>query len=197
MTYKLIIADNSPAALETLRMAFIDSSYDVYTFTNGEEVIKSIPHIEPDAFILGLSLKEKGGLEIGKYIRESDDYEDIPIVFLIGAYKELDMQNLSKIPNQGIFREPFDSEEVVRKLKSLIQGDNGLDTLPEEPAMDETAELERKFQKRLDAIEKNMTGKMRNIVKKEIYEAIKEFEKRVKAAVLREIKDLDRSNKNK
>ncbi|MFO7979325.1 MAG: response regulator [Candidatus Aminicenantes bacterium] len=197
MTYKLIIADNSPAALETLRMAFIDSSYDVYTFTNGEEVIKSIPHIEPDAFILGLSLKEKGGLEIGKYIRESEDYKDIPIVFLIGAYKELDMQNLSKIPNQGIFREPFDSEEVVRKLKSLIQGDNGLDTLPEEPAMDETAELERKFQKRLDAIEKNMTGKMRNIVKKEIYEAIKEFEKRVKAAVLREIKDLDRSNKNK
>ncbi|MGM0465042.1 MAG: response regulator [Acidobacteriota bacterium] len=197
MAYKLIIADNSPAALETLRMAFIDSSYDVYTFTNGEEVIKSIPHIEPDAFILGLSLKEKGGLEIGKYIRESEDYKDIPIVFLIGAYKELDMQNLSKIPNQGIFREPFDSEEVVRKLKSLIQGDNGLDTLPEEPAMDETAELERKFQKRLDAIEKNMTGKMRNIVKKEIYEAIKEFEKRVKAAVLREIKDLDRSNKNK
>ncbi|HZX11629.1 MAG TPA: response regulator [Acidobacteriota bacterium] len=197
MAYKLIVADNSPAALETLRMAFIDSSYDVYTFTNGEEVIKSIPHIEPDAFVLGLSLKEKGGLEIGKYIRESEDYKDIPIVFLIGAYKELDMQNLSKIPNQGIFREPFDSEEVVRKLKSLIQGDNGLDTLPEEPAMDEIAELERKFQKRLDAIEKNMTGKMRNIVKKEIYEAIKEFEKRVKAAVLREIKDLDRANKNK
>jgi two-component system, sensor histidine kinase and response regulator len=197
MAYKLIVADNSPAALETLRMAFIDSSYDVYTFTNGEEVIKSIPHIEPDAFVLGLSLKEKGGLEIGKYIRESEDYKDIPILFLIGAYKELDMQNLSKIPNQGIFREPFDSEEVVQKLKSLIQGDNGLDTLPEEPAMDEIAELERKFQKRLDAIEKNMTGKMRNIVKKEIYEAIKEFKKRVKAAVLREIKDLDRVNKNK
>lgn len=197
MAYKLIVADNSPAALETLRMAFIDSSYDVYTFTNGEEVIKSIPHIEPDAFVLGLSLKEKGGLEIGKYIRESEDYKDIPILFLIGAYKELDMQNLSKIPNQGIFREPFDSEEVVQKLKSLIQGDNGLDTLPEEPAMDEIAELERKFQKRLDSIEKNMTGKMRNIVKKEIYEAIKEFEKRVKAAVLREIKDLDRAHKNK
>jgi DNA-binding response OmpR family regulator len=197
MAYKLIIADNSPAALETLRLAFMDSSYDVYTFTNGEEVIKSIPHIEPDAFVLGISLKEKGGLEIGKYIRESEDYKDVPIIFLIGAYEELDKEKVSKIPNQGIFREPFDSVELARKVRSFIQGDDGLDTLPEEPSFDEIAEIERKFQKRLDAVDKNMSSKMRNIVKKEIYEAMKEFEKRVKAAVLREIKELNQLNKNK
>lgn len=197
MAYKLIIADNSPAALEALRMAFMDLSHDVYTFTNGEEVIKSIPHIEPDAFVLGISLKEKGGLEIGKYIRESEDYKDTPIIFLIGAYKELDQEKISKIPNQGIFREPFDSMEVVSKVKSLIKGDDGLDTLPEEPSFDEIPEIERKFRKRLDAIEKNMKYEMRNIVKKEIYEAMKEFEKRIKAAVLREIKDSNQGNKNK
>jgi len=189
MAYKLIIADNSPAVLEVLRMVFMDSSYDVYTFTNGEEVIKSIPHIEPDAFVLGLSLKEKGGIEVGKYVKESDDYKETPIIFLIGAYEELDKEKLSKIPHQGIFREPFDSDELARKVKTHVQGDNGLDTFPEEPAFDETAEMERKFQKRLDALEKNMNDKMRNIVKKEIYEAVKEFEKRVKAALLKEIKD--------
>ncbi|MFW6123940.1 MAG: response regulator [Acidobacteriota bacterium] len=197
MAYKLIIADNSPAVLETLRLSFIDSGYDVYTFSNGDEVMKSIPHIEPDAFILGVFLKGKSGFEIGKYIRESEDYKDIPILFLIGAYKELDREKLSQVPYQGIFREPFDSVEVAQKAKSLIEGDNGLDTFPEEPAFDDAAEIERKFQKRLDAIEKNMTSKMRNMVKKEIYEAEKELEKRIKAAILKEMKNLDQSNKIK
>jgi len=188
MAYKIIIADNSPAALEALRMAFMDSSYDVYSFTNGEEVIKSIPHIEPEACVLGISLKKKGGLEVGRTIRESKDYKDIPILFLIGAYKELDKEKISKIPNQGLFREPFDSMEVARKVRNLIQEDNGLDTLPEEPSLDEMAEMERRFQRRVEAVERNISGKIRNIVKKEIYEAVKEFEKRVKAAILREIK---------
>jgi len=197
MAYKLIIAEKSPSALEALRMAFTDSGFDVYTFTNGEEVIKSIPHIEPDAFILGISLKKKEGIEVGKYIRDSKDYKDIPILFLVGAYKELDKEKVSKIPNQGIFREPFDSGEVVRKVRSLIQGDDGLDTLPEEPSFDERAEIEKSFQRKLDAVEKNMSGKVRNIVKKEIYEAVKELEKRVKVGILREIKDLNLKNKEK
>lgn len=189
MSYKLIIADKSPAALEALRLAFMDSGYDVYSFNNGEEVIESLSHIEPDSCVLGISLKEKSGLEVGKYIRESQDYKDIPILFLIGAYEELDKEKASKISNQGLFREPFDSMEIARKVKNLIQGDNGLDTLPEEPSLDEWAEMERNFQRRLEAVERNTGEKIRNMVKKEIYEAMKELEKRVKASVLREIRD--------
>jgi len=93
-----------------------------------------------------------------------------------------------KIPNQGVFWEPFDSGEVVRKVKNLLQGEEGVDTLPEEPSFDEIEELRREFQKRVDAVEKNITSKMRNVVKKEIYEVAKELEKRVKAGILEEIK---------
>ena len=188
MAYKIIVADRSTSVLETLRLAFMDSGYDVYTFSNGEEAIKSIPHIEPDAFLLGLSLKGKGGLEVGEYIKGSKDYDSIPIIFLAGAFEEVDEERLLKIPNQGVFWEPFDSGEVVRKVKNLLQGEEGVDTLPEEPSFDEIEELRREFQKRVDAVEKNITSKMRNVVKKEIYEVAKELEKRVKAGILEEIK---------
>jgi len=188
MAYKLIVADKSPAALEALRLALMDSGYDVYTFSNGEEVIKSLPHIEPDAFLLGISLKGKPGLEVGEYIKESKDYDTIPIVFLAGVFEEVDEERMSKIPNQGIIWAPFDSGEVARKIKNLLEGEEGVDTLPEEPSFDEIEEIKREFQKRVDALEKNISGKMRNIVKKEIYEVAKELEKRIKAGILEDIK---------
>jgi DNA-binding response OmpR family regulator len=188
MAYKIIVADRSTSALEALRLAFMDSGYDVCTFSDGEEVIKSIPHIEPDGFLLGLSLKGKGGLEVGEYIKESKDYDRIPIIFLAGAFEEVDEERLSKIPNQGVFWEPFDSGEVALKIKNLLEGKDGVDTLPEEPSFSEIEELRREVQKRVDAVEKNISSKMRNVVKKEIYEAVKELEKRVKAGILEEIK---------
>jgi DNA-binding response OmpR family regulator len=188
MAYKIIIADQSRSVLEVLHLAFLSSGYDIYTFMNGEEVIKSIPHIEPDAFLIGISLKEKGGLEVGKYIKESKDYKDLPIIFLIGAFMELDEEKISKIPHQGLIREPFDSGEVVGKVKSLLEGDKGLDTLPEDPSYNEIEEIERMFQKRLDAVKKNMDCRIRDAVRKEIYEAVNELEKRIKAGILGEIK---------
>jgi len=188
MAYKIIIADQSRSVLEVLHLAFLGSGYDIYTFMNGEEVIKSIPHIEPDAFLIGISLKEKGGLEVGKYIKESKDYKDLPVIFLVGAFRELDEEKISKIPHQGVIREPFDSGEVVGKVKNLLEGDKGLDTLPEDPSYNEIEEIERIFQKRLDAVKKNMDSRIRDAVRKEIYEAVNELEKRVKAGILGEIK---------
>ena len=188
MAQKIIIADRSISALEALRLAFMDSGFDVYTFSNGEEVIKSIPHIEPDAFLIGVSLKGKGGLEVGEYIKESKDYDSFPVVFLASAFEDIDEERLSKIPNQGVFREPFDSGEVARKIRNLLGGEEGVDTLPEEPSFDEVEEIRREFQKRVDAVEKNISGKMRNVVMKEIYEVAKELEKRIKAGILEEIK---------
>lgn len=188
MAQKIIIADRSISALEALRLALMDSGYDVYTFSNGEEVIKSLPHIQPDALLLGISLKGKPGLEVGEYIKESKDYDDIPLVFLAGIFEEVDEERMSKIPNQGVFREPFDSGEVARKIKSLLEGEEGVDTLPEEPSFDEIEEIRREFQKRVDALEKNISSKMRNVVKKEIYEVSKELEKRIKAGILEKIK---------
>jgi hypothetical protein len=83
---------------------------------------------------------------------------------------------------------PFDSGEVVQTIQDLLIREQGVNTLPEEPSFDEAEEMDRKFQKRLDAVEKKMSGQIRNVVKKEIYEAVKEVEKRVKAGVLKEIK---------
>ncbi len=188
MRYKVIIGDSSLSALEALRMALVDLGFDVYTFSNGNELTASIPHVDPDAFVLGISLEEKGGFEVGEYIAESSDYGNIPIIFLIGAFEGLDEEKISRIPHHGLFREPFDSGEVARSVKSLMEQEKGMDTLPEEPSFDEIVDMERKIQKQLDAAEKNMNSKIRNIVKKEIYEAAKELEKRVKAGVIREIK---------
>ncbi|MBD3414063.1 MAG: response regulator [Candidatus Aminicenantes bacterium] len=189
MAYKAIIADTSRSVTEALRTAFLESGFDVYSFSNGEEVITSIPHIGPDAFVLGISLEEKGGIEVAKFLRDSKDHSDVPVIFLINAFEELDEDKISNIPHHGLFRVPFDSGEVARRIRSFLEEEQGMDTLPEEPSLDEIAEIERSVQKRLDAAEKIMSTQIRNIVKKEIYEAAKEVEKRVKAGVLKELQD--------
>lgn len=216
MDYKLIVADSSPSIQKAIRMAFTDSEFEIYPFEDGLEVVKSIIQINPDAVLMSLSLSHKDGYEVGFYMKSQEELKHAPLVLLKGAFEQLEKEKISSLNYDEIVQEPFDSERLVRIVRNLIEGRRNPKTLPEEPLMGEITAADSTLDHRQPDSQKRplsqdvaLSGekplsslspglkaeveeKVRDLVRGEILGIQRELEKRIKAQVLSELKELIR-----
>ena len=119
MAIKILAADSSPSALKAIFLACQDSDCDVFTFQDGNELMDALPQVDPDAFILGLSLPEKDVYEIARYLKNLERFKDSPIILLQSAYEKVDKTKLIGLKYDEIVQKPFDSEKLVQKIIAL------------------------------------------------------------------------------
>lgn len=179
MPYKVLVAHNSPTVLKALLLAFPEPEYEVYPFKSGVEVMQELNQIAPDAILLSLSLHQENGFEIGRHLKAQEQFKQIPLILFYGAFETVPKENFSGVIYDELIQEPFDSEKLVQTTFELIERRKGPQTLPEEPDLDGTL---------LEGERIILDEDIKEFVRKEIYDAEKELEKRIRARVLAEIK---------
>ena len=179
MGYKIIVADDSPSTQKLIQMAFSAAEFDVFPFTDGQQVLDALNQIDPDGILLNLSLPEKDGYELGKHIREDERFDQVPLVLLKEAFEPVDKERLEAFEYDELVQKPFDSEALAQKLQAFIEGRKIPNTLPEEPVWEEKSDFESKIE---------LNENVRDLVRHEILEAERELEKRIKARIITELK---------
>jgi DNA-binding response OmpR family regulator len=180
MPYKILVAHSSPSVLKAILLAFPEPEYEVYPFKSGVEVMQELNQIAPDAILLSMSLHKENGFEIGRYLKEQEKFKQIPLILLYGAFETVHEENTAGFIYDELVQEPFDSGKLIRTTLELIERRKGPQTLPEEPDLDGSPlEGERIF----------LDEDIKEFVRKEIYDAEKELEKRIRARVLAEVKN--------
>jgi DNA-binding response OmpR family regulator len=180
MPYKLLVAHNSPSVLKAILLAFPEPEYEVYPFKSGVEVMQELNQIAPDAILLSQTLHQENGFEIGRYLKEQEKFKQIPLILFYGAFETVHEENFAGFIYDKLVQEPFDSEKLVQTTLELIERRKGPQTLPEEPDLDNIP---------LDGERILLDGDIKEFVRKEIYEAEKELEKRIRARVLAEVRN--------
>lgn len=179
MSYRILVAHHSPSVLKAIRLAFPEPEYEVYPFKNGVEVMQEINQISPDAICLSLSIHQENGYEIGRHLKGQERFKQIPLILFYGAFETVPEENTAGFVYDALIQEPFDSGKLVRTTLEFIEKRKGPQTLPEEPDLDGVfAETE---QVPLDE-------DIKEFVRKEIYGAERELEKRIRARILAEVK---------
>ena len=135
VSYKLVVAEWSPSVQKAIKMAFPESEFEIYPFRNGIEAEEDLLQINADAILLSLSLPNKDGYEIGRFIRKQERFNKTPLILLKGAFDDLDKEKIAGLDYDGIIQEPFDSEKLVRNVRDIIEGNKEPHSLPEEPVM--------------------------------------------------------------
>jgi DNA-binding response OmpR family regulator len=213
MAYKLIIAHDSPSIQKSIQMAFPASEFEVIVFKDGTETVKALSQLEPDAVLLSLSLPQKDGYEVGRFLKSREEFKQTPLFLLKGAFEPLDAERIIGLKYDEIVEEPFDSERLARVVRETIEGKRDPQTLPEEPLFDEihitkndidpkhkkfarethSPDLRQKQEKHPFVVSEELGSgteeKLRGIVKEEILEVVRELEKRLKTQVSVEIKE--------
>lgn len=214
MAYKLIVADRSPSVQKAIQMAFSDSEFEIYPFDDGLEVVESLSQINPDAVLLSLSLPHKDGYEVGFLMKSQEKFRHISLILLKGAFEPLNKEKIAGLDYDEIVQEPFDSERLVRMVRDLIEKKRNPQTLPEEPLLDEVPVTESSLNPEeedstIEALSQDVaiSGKkslsshspewkavveenVKDLVREEILNVERELEKRIRAKVLAELKDL-------
>lgn len=179
MKYKILIADSSPSFQKILQMSFPSKEFELFALNDGQEVMDSLEKINPDAFLLNLSLAHKDGYELGEYINNQEAYDQVPLILVKEAFEPLDKERLEPLEYDHLVQKPFDSDALVRMVRTAIEERKIPLTLPEEPVWDESSTA---------GVKVELDKTVRELVKKEILGMQRELEKRVKARILAEVK---------
>lgn len=179
MPYKLIVADDSPSIQKTIQMSFPVPEYEIFAFNDGKKFMDSVKQIKPDAILLNLSLPQRDGYEVGAYVKAQEEFSRVPLILLKEAFEPLDKERIAAFEYDELVQKPFDSEMLVQKVRTMIEGQRVPNTLPEEPIWGEEEPDEKKVEP---------DERLRHLVKKEILDVERELEKRIKARILAELK---------
>lgn len=114
---RVLIVDDDPVIRETLSSALRDD-FEVTTRNSGEDCLKDLTSIKPDAILLDINMSGMDGLETCRRIRE---HHDFPVIF-ISASNSLEQQLLAfDAGGDDFVSKPFNAEVLFRQLSRIIQ----------------------------------------------------------------------------
>jgi len=75
----------------------------------------------PSAVILDLMLPDADGLEICKYLKNSSEYRDIPVIILTAKSEETDRIVGLELGADDYISKPFSPRELVARVKTVLR----------------------------------------------------------------------------
>lgn len=81
---------------------------------------QAVSNLKPDLIILDLMLPAGNGMDLLRKVRASFQIQAIPVI-IITAFQDDEARNeAEEIGVQGYFKKPFESHQLIEKIKSLL-----------------------------------------------------------------------------
>lgn len=120
MAYRLLIVDDDPDIVETLKKRLIKEQYEVSTAFDGEEALLKVKEDNPDIILLDLMLPKINGFEVLKEIREKHRDKWRPVI-IISAKNELEsVKQCYDLEADHYLTKPCDIDKVLRGIETMI-----------------------------------------------------------------------------
>jgi DNA-binding response OmpR family regulator len=97
-----------------------DQGYEVLIANDGEEGLSAVISERPDMVILDVMMPLLNGWEIAKYMREREDYKNVPILMLTGIGPSLNEMTAPLYGANGHIDKPFELDDLIEKVEALL-----------------------------------------------------------------------------
>ncbi len=121
MGENILIVDDDQVCREYLASFLGSCGYRVWQTKSGEEAIKSVRRVRPDAILLDLVMPTLDGLEVVRILRSMDELKGVPIIAI--SSKD-DKRTVAKALNLGaddFVAKPIDEMELTARLRSQLR----------------------------------------------------------------------------
>ncbi|WP_457566404.1 GGDEF domain-containing response regulator [Caldithrix abyssi] len=146
----ILIADDNPEMLETLERIFALYEFDVHKAENGKQAVEIAEKELPDLVILDAKMPVMDGFEACRILKNGRNTRDIPVVFLTANYiQPNDRVTGLQLGADDYLLKPFNSKELVARVKSIIKRNEILRMLKDENHR--LAETTKKIKRELKA----------------------------------------------
>ncbi len=116
----ILIVDDTPANLRVLSAMLTSNGYRVRKALNGEMALTACQTILPDLILLDIMMPEIDGYEVCRRLKQSENTNKIPIIFLSALDDVLDKVQAFNVGGVDYITKPFQSEEVLIRVKNQL-----------------------------------------------------------------------------
>lgn len=128
MTDRLLIVDDDPTILRTLRITLRARGFEVEAVTNGRDALASMADAPPDLVVLDLGLPDIDGVEVLRRIRRTSD---VPVVVLSARHESEDKVEALDEGADDFVTKPFGTEELMARVRAALRRSGSrLETTP-------------------------------------------------------------------
>jgi len=117
---KILIVDDEPDLVETIRFSLELEGYNVLVASNGEEGLNLARQEKPDLILLDLMLPKLDGYKVCRLLKFDERYKHIPILMLTAKTQEKDKILGKETGANEYITKPFDMDELMEKIKAYL-----------------------------------------------------------------------------
>lgn len=122
MAIKILLAEDDLQIIDMYRRKFELEGFDVQFAEDGEKAIQALESWKPDVALLDIMMPKVNGLDVLKYIKEKEGYEDVITVMLTNLGNESTAEEIYKLgATEYIVKADMTPLEVCDKVKALIK----------------------------------------------------------------------------
>ncbi len=114
----VMVIDDSIVIRKMIEIALEDEDYNIITAISGKEGLETIEKEKPNLVILDMMLPDMNGIEVLKTIKTE---KKLPVIMLSGKDSPQLIETAKEIGVDDFLPKPFRDEELVEKVKTLVE----------------------------------------------------------------------------
>jgi DNA-binding response OmpR family regulator len=118
---KILVVDDEPDCLSTIKYRLNHSGYEVVTATDGQEGFKIAQQESPDLILLDTNMPIMNGREMLKCLRKHPALKDTPVIMVTACCEVQDIAVASSYGISGYIAKPFDFTDLMEKIQNALE----------------------------------------------------------------------------
>ncbi len=119
MPQRVLIAEDEPHIVESLRFILDLEGYEVRAVTDGREVLDAVRRHMPDVVILDVMMPNCNGFEVLKSLKADSVLASIPVLMLTAKGQERDRDTALGLGADVFVTKPFSNRDVLDRVRRL------------------------------------------------------------------------------
>ena len=121
MSKKVLVVDDEPSILLSLKFLMEQEGYYVYSATDGDEALKAVHENLPDLILLDIMMPKRDGFEVCQVIRANPEWKEIKIIMLTAKGREVDQEKGLALGADDYITKPFATQELIKKARMILE----------------------------------------------------------------------------
>lgn len=174
MKKSVLAVDDSKLVL-TMVESYLKDDYEVILAASGDQAFQVLQKRSVDIILLDIVMPVMNGLVVLKKLREMEEYQDIPVLFLTGDAHRATVVESFQTGSQGYVLKPVTKENLLQRMEDIMRKQK---ERLERKAEEEKRRKEEEERKRKEAEEEKRRKEEEQKQKEEQKEQIESIEKK-------------------
>lgn len=132
MAAKLLLAEDSLTIQKVFELSLKQTGISLTVVDNGNDAIRLAKEISPDLVVADVSLPGKDAFDVAAELGGGETDQPIPVLVLAGTLAPFNEERFQSCGAAGVLFKPFESQELIDKVETLLRGREEPAPVPEE-----------------------------------------------------------------